>query len=79
MTSYLTTFTIFEYESEKYIPNLSKMYYKKKTTTVFKNLAVFTEMYKITLREDGNYLDASAQPFCAPIDLQVNRHVQYNK
>lgn len=56
------------------------MYYKKKkTTTVFNNLAVFTEMYKITLREDGNYLDASAQPFCAPIDLQVNRHVQYNK
>lgn len=51
----------------------------KKTTTVFNNLVVFTEMYKITLREDGNYLDASAQPFCAPIDLQVNRHVQYNK
>lgn len=54
------------------------MYYKKKTT-VFNNLAVFTEMYKITFREDGNYLDASAQPFCAPIDLQVYRHVQYNK
>lgn len=41
----------------------------KTTATVFNNLAVFTEMYKITLREDGNYLDTSAQSFYAPIDL----------
>lgn len=51
----------------------------KTTTTVFNNLAVFAEVYKISLGEDGNYVDASAQSFCAPIDLQVYRYVPHNK
>lgn len=51
----------------------------KTRTTVFNNLAVFAEVYKIILGEDSNYLDASAQPFCATIDFQVYRHVPYNK